>query len=275
VVVMRAVVVSLVLLAGCRAGFKSSAGAATSPDGMGKGVSRSVVFSDQGGILSRAPLAALGMVAAAGAVKVTSDRTTVTPHGDGTATVEREISGTVDTRAAQNAVDLANANPTVTSSDGTSRAGLAANLEIASRSLGGDTSGWQFDFGFGIQRIKRHYFSNGFGLGWRGYLGLGYGNFSFHDRVMDAADRGPPVFGDGNYKFVGVPARFGVFVARMPGGLASILGTETYAKANLNSSGPSTFAVGQRVQWSLVFVEVETLMSAEDRGYGLELGFGF
>jgi hypothetical protein len=119
---MRAVLVSLVLLAGCRAGFKSAAGAATSPDGMGKGVSRSVVLSDQGGILSRAPLAALGMVAAVGSVKVNSDRTTVTDHGNGTATVTREVSGTVDPVAAQRAADLANANPTVTSKDGRSSA---------------------------------------------------------------------------------------------------------------------------------------------------------
>lgn len=278
---MRALAASLTLLViaatGCRAGFKSSAGAATSPDSMGKGVSRSVVFSDQGGILSRAPLVALGALAAAGSVKVTSDRTTVTDHGDGTATVTREVAGTVDQGAAQNAANLANANPTVTSRDGTSRGGLAANLEIAAESLGGDTSGWQFDFGLGYQQLNHRSLAHDFGIGWRGYLGLGYGSFSFHDRVMATADRGPPVFGDGNYKFFGIPARFGIFVARARS-LSKIFGTETFAKANLNASGPSTFALGQRIQWSIVYFEVEALMSGagdSDRSYGLECGFGF
>jgi hypothetical protein len=129
-----------------------------------------------------------------------------------------------------------------------------------------------------MQQMSRFGFVGDYGIGWRGYVGLGYGKFSFHGRVMDGVDRGPPVFGDGGYKFVGLPSRFGVFLAKMGRGLTSLVGTETFGKLNINASGPSTFAIGQRVQWSIVFLEVEANMSGTsdaDRSYGLEFGFGF
>lgn len=113
--------------------------------------------------------------------------------------------------------------------------------------------------------------------GLRGYLGLGYGSFTMNDRVMVAVDRGPPKFGDAEYTFFGMPSRFGLFFVTGFKDPKTIMGTETYVKLNGNLLGPSVIHLGQRLQWTLVFLEAEVSMSgtsSDDRSYGLELGIG-
>jgi hypothetical protein len=276
---MRAVVVvTLVCLAcvGCRAGFKSAAGGATSPTGFGRGLSRSVVFSDEGGLLSRLGLGiglgGLGVITAAGAVENAQTKTSVDTNGDRTV-VTQETTGTVNQQQANDALKITQL------ADGAKlsgkNGGLAANLEIAAQTLGGDTSGWQYDMGYSFRRVTT---STTFALGFRGYIGVGYGSFTMHDRIMERVDRGPPEFGEATFTFLGLPTRFGVFLVKRPEGLTSLVGTETFVKANINASGPTVFHLGQRLQMSLLFVEAGVSMSGtaeDDRSYELEVGLGF
>jgi hypothetical protein len=274
---------------GCHAGFRSSAGSANSPDGLADGVTNTIVIGDEGGPLSRLALGTLGAgLGAAGAmggvsnVQMSSDTSTRT-EGDTTITTDTTTtSGTYDADkgAAGAAAGMAVIDHADRGSLSSTGGGLAANLEIASRSLGGDTSGAQFDLGYAFRRYRR---GDSQVMGLRGYVGLGYGKFTMHQRAVAIDDRGPPMFADGTYKFFGIPARLGLFVLRKPSrfrgtrDLLSVVGTESFLEANLNSSGSQRFAIGQRVQLSAAFFELEVSMRDFDpaaRSYTLELGLG-
>ena len=267
------VLVGTLTLVGCRAGFKSASGGATSPDGLGRGATHSLRFYDEGGLLTRAALAGLGVVAAAGAVE--NRKTTYEINQTDTGTViNRTDTGTINTDTAKGAAGIMNAAGDPNTSFGTANGSLAASLELASTTLGGDTSGGQFDFGYSYKYLQK---MGNLGLAIRGYAGFGYGHYTFHERVMVATDRGPPKFGDGTYKFLGIPARIGAFLFAAGGKFTTMVGVEAYAKLDINFSDAMVYHLGGRFQYSLGFVELEMMRgSKSDLGsVGLEIGIGF
>jgi len=273
-------------LAGCNVSYRSSAGTATAPEGFGPGVGRSIVFGDEGGLLSRLGLGALGTglagAGALGGVKVVKSETDVSTNGN-TTTITTRDTVEIDRQKVQEGA--AGGMTLVRAADSgklsSAGGGLAANLEIASRSFGGDTSGWQYDMGYAFRKYRR---GDSFVMGLRGYVGFGYGKFTIHDRVLDRVDRGPPMFDSAETKFLGLPTRFGLFMLKKPSSfdgmksLKEVWGTETYVRANLNlADGPHRFHLGQRLQWALVFVELEASIGGfdtTDRSLGLAVGLG-
>jgi hypothetical protein len=267
-VVVLSGLLAAALASGCRMGYRSSAGAAMAPPGLHQGVVRSVSINDEGMLLTRAGLGVLGVAVAAGSIENPQVKTTVDNVGDRTV-VRQERTATIHSGPAEAGMAIATARNTSTAAGG-----LSSNLDIASRSLGGNTSGWQYEFGYSMRRIRR---GKDWAAGFRGFAGLGFGRYKMHDWLVDVMDRGPPRFGSGNYNFNGIPTRFGVFFASYPRSFLQLVGTETYVKANINFTDHSVFHVGQRFQYSLVFIEIETSMSsldARDRSYGIELGIG-
>ena len=276
---MRPILPMLVLASalagmGCRAGFKSTAGGAVSPTGLGKGATHSLVFSDEGGILTRVALGALGVVAAAGAVHDVHQKTEINTVGD--TTVKTTITtGTLDQKALDDATKIGDLAGDTNTRLGTENGSLGANLEIAATTLGGDTSGGEFDFGYGYHRVQR--LAGEIGVGFRTYAGFGYGHFTFHDRLLMDGDRGPPHFGDGTFTFLGIPTRLGFFIANLSGGIPKMVGTETFGKVNLNFDGKTVASAGQRLQLSYGYAEVSVCATrGEDSpSYALEIGGGF
>jgi hypothetical protein len=266
-------IAAAILGGGCRIGYKSTAGGATAPEGFSKGVTRSLQFSDEGGLLSRAGLGVLGVAVAAGSIENVSSTSNTWTSGN-TRITETTTTGTINTGTAQAAADIANAAGDSGTKLSSPRGGLAANLEIAGTTLGGDTHGWQYDMGWAFRRFSR---AGSTAWGLRGYIGLGYGSFSMTDRMMDRVDRGPPKFGDAELKFFGMPSRFGLFFLTGFDKPSTIMGTETFVKLNGNLLGPSVVHLGQRLQFSLVYLEAEVSTSgttSDDVSYGLELGIG-
>ena len=270
---MRAAVVLVVLcLIGCRAGVRTTAGGAVSAPGAGPGVRRSLVFSDEGGLLTKLGIGSLGVIAATGAIEDAKSETTISRNGS-EVVVTREDSARINGQTAKSLQGFVDAGNTYSLPK--RHGGMSANLEIAGESLGGDTSGGQFDLGYSF----RHIVGGGPGyVGFRGYLGFGYGKFTSHDRVMDRTDRGPPMFADSTYKFVGMPVRFGVFALGDFDKFRQLKGLEVFTKVNLNASASaSTYHVGSRLQWFIFYVEAEVGtqgMSEDDRSLGLEVGLG-
>jgi hypothetical protein len=150
---------------------------------------------------------------------------------------------------------------------------FSSNLDIAARTLGGDTSGAQYDLGYAYHVVKRNSFG---GYGFRFYLGTGYGHYTFHDRELPRADRGPPMAGDATYKFYGATGRLGLFLFTAKD-YTSIYGTETFFQFVGNAGDNSQWALGQRVQLSLGYAELELRssgMNTDDRSICLEVGLG-
>lgn len=262
---VAAVCAAVVVGTGCHVGYKSAAGGAQSPDGFGKGVTRTLQFADEGLVLSRLPLYALGMAAAVGSI----ENHAIVQDSQG----NYWQTATVNVKSAKNAqeiLDLANEGKLSDRSGG-----MAARLQIAAESLGGDTSGWQYDMGFAFRKMRS---AGPLFVMLRGYVGLGYGNFSYNDRAMSRVDRGPVLFGDADYGFGGVYGRFGAFLAKPPSSFKKIWGLETFATVSGNIRGPSTIGIGERLQLLLLFVEVEAQVaggSDDDRTYSIEVGLGF
>lgn len=261
------------VLGGCSAGFRTSQGSATAPSGMSGGTTNSLVFSDEGGLLSRLGLGAIGVAASSAAIKDARTTKTTTVTGDRVIETTTQ-SATIDTQAGAVGAGTAIAagdERTVLSGKG---GGLAANLEVAGQSLGGDTSGWQYDMG-GALRLFRQGAHHGYGV--RAYAGIGYGTFDLHGRQLPREDRGPPMLGDGEYKFAGLTARVGAWAYVMKSDVFSVIGTETFVKVSANAIGPHTFAIGQRLQLSLLFVELQVMRGTNDdteRSIGLTIGAG-
>jgi len=248
-------------LGGCHAGFKSAAGSATSPSGMGPTLSRSLQFSDEGLLLSRLGLGLLGMGAAVGSI----EKTAIVEDENGdlwqVATINKDRA-----KKAQDVLDLANEGK-LSSATG----GIAARLQIAAQTLGGDTSGWQYDMGYNIRAIRS---IGPIATLLRAYVGVGYGSFTMHD-VLVRTDRGPPEMRSADYDFFGVYARGGAFLIKNPTSFKDVAGLETFATVSGNALGASTFGLGERLQLTLLFVEVEAQQGSEGRTYSIEVGGGF
>ena len=85
------------------------------------------------------------------------------------------------------------------------------------------------------------------------------------------------MYTDAKYDFLGMPARLGVFLTKAPFPLSRWVGIEAFVRAGLNASGPHSLYVGQRLQLSLLYVEIEAGgrgLGADDRSLGIEIGFG-
>jgi hypothetical protein len=266
------VVVVLVALTGCTAAFRTTNGGAMAKPGVSGGVTNSIVFEDRGGPLTRVGFGLLGVAAATGSVKYTgsssSDSGVYDSSGNRTGTLTTTThTGTVDPaagQAAQNLVDSGNS-----ASDAALKAGAidptqnyaspVGGIEIATRNLGGDTSGWMFDFG---AKVARRY--GAWGLRWSARFG--FGRFTFHERNLAIGSVGSMQKVDSQSTFVGVPLRLGV----------TYLGLlEVFARLDLNfvtvfneaigeeDSSPSPWRAGARVfLFKRAYIEAGVMLSA-------------
>lgn len=180
--------------------FKHSRGAALAPPGVSGGNTNSVRVADVGGPLARAGLYGLALVTAAGAYRETSRSTTTYRSGNYIVT-ETRSSGYIDKDTAEAAGKLAEA---ATSSE---PVGLQGSLDIASRNLGGDTSGWMYQLGY-----KGEPFACG-PIACRIFGGVGVGWYTFHDRL--AADGSGRMIAESEYNYFGIPLRLELHV--LPG----------------------------------------------------------
>ena len=281
------------LAGGCKAGFRTSSGGATAPPGVGGGTTRSLVFGDEGGLLTRAAVVGLGGVAAGGAVRdVKTERTVTSGVRPGERIITTTTTGTVDRKAAENALGIMQAATDPDTSFSSRSGGLGATLEIASTKLGGDTSGWMFRFG-GVFRLTHNDGKILHGL--RGTAGIGFGRFTLHRRLRRTyqdlnlvEDR----MGDWDYNYLGVPLRAGYVVGKVLNQKAVIpyAGAEVFVQADANvytafgviigetDYSPSPWHAGIRLNYYIGYLEAMVSMSSmnsNERSVGLEVGLGF
>ncbi len=249
------------------------------PTGVSSGRSSSIYLSDRGGLLTRAGIAALGLVAAAGA---SDSKTTRTVTDQGTYLyIQEETTTTVNPERAQAAADIMNAATDPDQNFG----GACAGLEIASRDLGGDTSGWMFNLGYAASATssRSHW-------GVRGSAKLAFGAMTMHDRELRsyAPNSVTMTTGDASYDFFGTMLRLGLSywlplahrnVAMLEGFVETDLNFMTAVDQYSDSSHPSPWSVGARfTALKYVYVETKVLWSAMNAAHtslGLELGVAF
>ena len=276
------VIVWLLLFGGCTAAFRTATGGATARDGVSSGTTNSVYFSDRGGLLTRAGLLALGLAAAAGSVEDVKRTSTVSDNGDGTVTVHTVTTGTFNAANAAAAADILDAASDPHQNFG----GLTGGLEIASTSLGGDTGGWMFEFGYAYATTTHSRW------GFEASAKFAFGGFTQHDRMIATFDHSmvdtgviAMTKGDGHYDFVGFPVRAGVTYR-----VAPRTTIEPFVKLEWNlypvideasnlAIDPSPWHVGGRFTvFDYAYVEADVRFSAlraSARSYGLEVGLAF
>ena len=268
-------VASTAASSGCRIGFRSTGGDATLPSQASVGRTNMIRMWDEGGLLTRIGLGLAGGAVALGSISNVNTTQDTNRVGD-TVVTTTTTTGTLDTAGAQAGADIANSDGKIAESYGRGRsfgASFAGGLDIASESLGGDTSGWQGEFGFAARSAR---FGRAFGWGWRASLTYGYGKFTAHERLLERQDRGPPDIAEElEHKFSGVNARFGLFMFKPPRSLKGLLATETYGKAELNLSDGSVYRLGQRLQVGFFYVEAELVRGNSGASTSMEVGFGF
>lgn len=281
--------VLLVALTGCTAAYRTTNGGALVKQGVQGGVTNSIVFEDRGGPLTRIGFGLLGAAAASGAVRSTGSTTSesgiYSPGGTriGTRTTTT-TTYTVDPQAARNAQALVDSGNKA--SDDALRAGAidptqnyvspVGGLEIASTKLGGDTSGWMFDFG--VKAARRY---GAWGLRWSARFG--FGRFTFHGREVQKNSVAFTTMEDTQYSFVGVPLRLGITYRGL---------FEVFARLDVNlvtaflealpeehAASPSPWRAGARVfLFKRAYVEAGMMLStmrAADRSTMLEAGLEF
>jgi len=272
----------LTLATACTAAFRSQSGGATAPAGVSTGTSNSIYIGDRGGLLTRAGLTALGVVAAMGAVTVDKQETHIYTAGD-EVWAETKTEGRINFDNAQAAADIMNAAADPKQNFG----GLSAGLDIAAQTLGGDTSGWMFDFGFEGAATSRHS-----RFGWRAMCKFAFGDYTFHDRMIKTFSDGMVMMsrGDADYSFLGVISRVGI-TYRLPLSTTNVAMLEAFAQPNINFWGigqyfaldtvvaPSPWYAGVRFSAMVVaYVEAKVGMSSlsgDRQSVGLEAGFAF
>ncbi len=283
----RWLVMVMMLSAGCTAALKTSSGGALSRPGVEGSVTNSITIGDRGGLLTRASLLGLAIFGAAGSVENVKTTTDVNSVGNATI-VTTTTTGTVNRETLKSAGDMMNA----ATDPNANISGLAASLEIASRSLGGDTSGWMYRIGYSGR------WGRGRGLGVRLFAGLGFGEFTHYDRKVSRyapTDQTLVVNGlgsvsvtteDSDYVYVGTPVRIALTYASI---------VETYFQAEMNwitpfhefevfgdavsdAPVPSPWTLGIRGTLAIGFVGTFislASMRAEGRSYGFEAGIDF
>lgn len=270
----RTAVLALALSA-CTAAYKTTSGGATAKPGVEGGTTSSIYLGDRGGLLTRLGLAGVGAAAAVGSVENVQSTTREVGRDDRYIYTETTTTGTVNAERARGAQQILDTAGDWKQDLG----GLSAGLEIASTKLGGDTSGWMFDFG--------NTWTSKFGSwGARGSLKIKFGKMTFHDRVKRTVmNLGvSEVMEEQTYSLLGFPVRAGLTYRGI---------IELFFQADLNvitafqmqelftdlSPSPSLWHVGARLA-AFKFLYVEAVMSVsamrESRtSYGLEGGFAF
>lgn len=279
----------VVAATGCNVAYRTQDGGAMTKPGVAGGTTRSIYIGDRGGILTKLGIAGLTGVAMFGAVSNvhTSESRSRTYDSQGRAweTTTRTTTYTVDRAKAeaigkggeQMAKDAEKQAKPMDVNE--SYGGLSAGLEIAARRLGGDTSGWMFDFGW-----KGTWRRGAWGL--RSSAKLGFGKYTFHDREvrrsLDTASAPVVRMEDSTYTFFGLPLRLGVAYRGV---------LEAFAQVDLNAvtavglidddqtASPSPWRVGARATvFRYVYAELTyafSSMRAADTSTMLEVGLEF
>lgn len=269
--VVRVVTLTALVLGGCAhakygASFKTSSGKALAPVGMSGGTTNIVRVADVGGPLSRAALVGLSWLTAAGAYRETGRSTTTYRSGDYIVT-ETRSTGYVDQAQARQAEEI------MKEAFGNEPVGLQASLDIATRHVGGDTSGWMYQVGYKSDAFACTRF-----FACRFYGGLGFGRYTFHDRMVTNA------FGsqmaDGTYTYIGMPLRLELAPTTfLTAFVQADLNTVTLANVIRHEEGsPSPWHIGAEVKvWWLVARVQQTFGQAtlDDRTTTFEVGLGF
>lgn len=268
---VRVVTLATLVASGCAhakygASFKTASGNALAPVGMAGGTTNIVRVADASGPLSRAALIGLATLTAAGAYKETSRSTTTERVGDYIVTTTT-TTGTVDQAQAQRAAALAD------SAFSSEPVGLQASLDIATRYLGGDTSGWMYQVGYNSEP-----FACGPVLACRFYGGLGFGSYTFHDRMIE--DASGTRMGDGEYNYIGFPLRLEVAPASfLAGFIQADLNTVTLANIISSEEGsPSPWHVGVDLRFKWIYGRMQQTFgqaTLDDRTTTFEVGLGF
>ncbi len=256
------------------------------PTGVSSGTTNSVYIADRGGLLTRAALVGLGVIAAAGSVEAHTERSVV--DNGSYYTVTDTTTYTTNPAAAQTAADIMNAAADPALNFG----GLCAGLQLAARDLGGDTSGWMFDFGYAAaeQSAKSRW-----GLRYSAKLKLG--ELTMHDRTGRSYSSIDQTIstqqGDFDDDFFGAVVRGGV-TYWLPIAHHNVAMLEAFVETDLNLltvldheahdgfdelSHPSPWKIGARFT-AIKYLYAETYlawsaMNAEHRSVGLEAGFAF
>jgi hypothetical protein len=169
--------------------------------------------------------------------------------------------------------------------------GLCAGLEIASRALGGDTSGWMFDFGYATAATST---TSRWGV--RASGKLAFGSMGLHHRELRSYAPDEDISmkaGDASYNFFGTFLRAGA-TYWLPVARRNVAMVEGFVEADLNwltvLDGQQTDGFDQLSHaspWSagfrftaikVLYVEAKVLWSAMNREHtstGLEAGFAF
>lgn len=159
-------------LAGCSVSFRSTKGGSLAPGRAANGTSNSLVFSDEGGILSRLGLLGLSVGAAAGSVENVQSTSSSTRVGD-TIVTTTTTTGEINQQTAAAAANIANTATDTNVALRSNNDGLASTLEIYSTKLGGDTWGWRYDLGWAFRRLSGNQHRSS---GLRGFIGMGVGS---------------------------------------------------------------------------------------------------
>lgn len=258
--------------AGARYGgsFRSSMGTALAKPGVSGGTTNSIRVADVGGPLARAGVLGLATLAAAGSVKT---ETTVEKWQVG----DYEITETTTKIVGYDEAAMKASAALLESAASSQPMGLQASLEIATRYLGGDTSGWMYNLGYGSEP-----FICGPHLVCFFYGGFGFGKYTFHDRTMRTVEDTTVVeaMGDSSSYYVGTPLRLTI---------APVDLLRFYVQADLNlvtatnlalgeSGSPSPWHAGVELHLGIVFGRLgvsSSRMTRESTSTMLEVGLGF
>jgi hypothetical protein len=237
----------------------TSSGSAVAPPGFGASTINGVKLYDRGGILTRAFLVGVGLLAAYGSVSQ-SDK--VIDSGPGYTVVERTT--TVDVEGVKAATAV-----TAGALDSRSDASfLETELTVADPRLGGDTKGYMLQANYVAGFIR-------FGFGFGHYAFSPSSQMSLRDGQTTKVPNVPS-----EYSYLGFPLR--LFVFRSPQ-------LQVYGQADLNlwtlldviggdPLTPSPWRFGARVQFSKFFASGELSWSRAvlDRAsIGAEVGIVF
>lgn len=275
---------------GGTAAYRYASGGALSRVGVSSGGTGSIYLSDRGGPISRSLMLLVELLASPGIFHDVQTTTYVDDRGDALV-VHRTTTATVDpeeledlTRATKLLVD-----PDVSFAERHAQgySGLTGSIEIASRNLGGDTSGWRFGVGYEKKEAGR--------IGYEAVAKLAAGSFTLHDRTLTGYDdvTAMPLAhrGDVTAPFLGFDLRLGVVYTPSP---RTSFGTsvEAFVAPDLNflallsddkdptqNTPASVWRLGVRLTTAAyAYVEATyavSRMDADHTSWGLEVGVAF
>ena len=265
----------LAVASGCKgaqygASFRSSTGAALAKPGVSAGTTNVLRVADVGGPLARAGLLGLATFAAAGAAKT---ETTVEKWQVG----DYEITETTTRIVGYNEGAIKAAQDLLAAASSSQPVGLQGTLEIATRYLGGDTSGWMYNLGYGSEP-----FICGPHLVCFVYGGIGFGKYTFHDRTIRTLQDMAvgEAMGESSSYYIGTPLRLTIAPFNL---------LRFYIQADLNmvtamnillgeTGSPSPWHAGVELHVGPVFGRAgvaSSRMTRDSMSTVLEVGLGF